>query len=55
MERTAVQQEKIAEALQQLLYRLEEWNDYQDMVQEARALRDRQRDLRIRTEELRGK
>ncbi|MCA8973352.1 MAG: hypothetical protein KDC98_01455 [Planctomycetes bacterium] len=55
MQATLAQQQKIAAALQQLLYRLEEWNDYQDMVQEARALRDRQRDLRIRTEELRGK
>lgn len=49
------QQQGIAEALQMLLNRLEEWNDYQDTVQEARALRDRQRDLQLRTEELRGK
>lgn len=49
------QQQDIAEALQILLSRLEEWNDYQDTVQEARALRDRQRDLQLRTEELRGK
>ncbi|MFK7741606.1 MAG: hypothetical protein AB8H80_14905 [Planctomycetota bacterium] len=48
-------QEKIAETLQQLLLRLEEWNDYQDLVQEVRALRDRQRELQGRTEEARGK
>ena len=41
--------------LEQLLLRLEEWNDYQDLVQEVRALRDRQRDLQNRTEEARGK
>lgn len=49
------EQQGIAQALQELLNRLEEWNDYQDTVQAARALRDRQRDLQIRTEELRGK
>lgn len=48
-------QQRIAAALQQLLLRLEEWNDYQDLVQEVRALRDRQRDLQNRTEEARGK
>ena len=46
---------RIEEALRQLLLRLEEWNDYQDLVQEVRALRDRQRDLQSRTEEARGK
>lgn len=54
VQQTLAQQQQIAVSLQQLLHRLEEWNDYQDMVQEARALRDRQRDLRIRTEEIRG-
>jgi hypothetical protein len=47
-------QAEIEQALQQLLLRLEEWNDYQDLIQETRALRDRQLDLRGRTEELRG-
>lgn len=46
---------RIQQALQQLLLRLEEWNDYQDLIQEARALRDRQRDMQNRTEEARGK
>ncbi len=48
-------QQRIQESLQQLLLRLEEWNDYQDLIQETRALRDRQRDVQGRTEEARGK
>lgn len=40
--------------LQQLLARLDEWNDYQDLIQETRALRDRQKEVQGRTEELRG-
>ncbi len=48
-------QQRVAEALQQLLLRLEEWNDYQDLIQETRALRDRQRDVQGRTEEVRGR
>lgn len=50
-----VKQQRIEDVLKQLLLRLEEWNDYQDLVQEVRALRDRQRDLQNRTEEARGK
>jgi hypothetical protein len=42
------------ESLRRLLLRLEEWNDYQDLIQEARALRDSQRDLQSRTEDVRG-
>lgn len=48
-------QKRIETALGALLLRLEEWNDFQDMVQEVRALRDGQRDVTIRTEEARGK
>lgn len=48
-------QARIADGLQNLLLRLQDWNDFQDMVQETRALRDRQRDLLNRTEEARGK
>ncbi len=48
-------QTKIAATLQDLLGRLDEWNDYQDLVQEARALRERQRDVQNRTEEIRGR
>ena len=50
-----VRQQRIRAVLAELLLRLEEWNDYQDLVQEVRALRDRQRDLQNRTEEARGK
>jgi hypothetical protein len=49
------QQQHIEQVLKQLLMRLEEWNDYQDLVQEVRALRDRQRDLQNRTEQVKGK
>lgn len=48
-------QDQAITALTQLRDRLEEWNDYQDLIQEARALRDRQRDVQLRTEELRGR
>ena len=48
-------QQHIDAVLKQLLLRLEEWNDYQDLVQEVRALRDRQRDLQNRTEQVKGK
>lgn len=48
-------QERIEADLQQLLLRLEEWNDFQDLIQETRALRDRQRDLQTRTEEAKRK
>ena len=55
LEEAQTRQQRIEEVLQQLLLRLEEWNDYQDLVQEVRALRDRQRDLQNRTQEARGK
>lgn len=48
-------QQRIEDVLKQLLLRLQEWNDYQDLVQEVRALRDRQRDLQNRTQQARGK
>ncbi|MFM1871712.1 MAG: hypothetical protein RL398_1134 [Planctomycetota bacterium] len=48
-------QQGIEARLQQLLLRLEEWNDFQDLIQETRALRDRQRDLQARTNEAKGK
>ena len=53
--RTLKVQAEIEQALKQLLERLEEWNDYQDVIQVTRALRDRQRDLQNRTEEAKGK
>jgi hypothetical protein len=48
-------QDRIAASLQELLGRLDEWNDFQDLVQETRALLQGQRDLKSRTEELRGR
>jgi len=53
--RATATQSNIESALRQLLLRLEEWNEYQDLVQEARALRDGQRDLQGRTEDAKGK
>jgi hypothetical protein len=55
LQRAAAAQQRIETGLQQLLLRLEEWNDYQDLIQGVRALRDSQRDLQGRTEELQGK
>jgi hypothetical protein len=54
-QRAQAGQLRCEQLLQALLDRLEEWNDYQDLVQEVRGLRDRQRDLQQRTEEARGK
>jgi len=48
-------QASIVASLQKLLGRLDEWNDFQDLVQEARALREKQRDVQNRTEDLRGR
>ena len=40
--------------LESLLARLDQWNEFQDVVQSARALRDAQRDLEYRTRTQRG-
>jgi hypothetical protein len=55
LQQARTSQQQIENNLQQLLLRLEEWNDYQDLVQEVRTLRDRQRSLQDRTEEAKGK
>ncbi|MBL8733762.1 MAG: hypothetical protein JNN13_15430 [Planctomycetes bacterium] len=55
LQRAEADQAAMLADLEQLLLRLEEWNDYQDMVQEVRALRDKQRELQSRTEEARGR
>ena len=54
-QRAIAGQQRCEARLKLLLERLEEWNDYQDLVQEVRGLRDRQRDVQHRTEEARGK
>lgn len=54
-QRAIAGQQRCEARLKSLLERLEEWNDYQDLVQEVRGLRDRQRDVQTRTEEARGK
>ncbi|GAB4140985.1 MAG: hypothetical protein Fur0037_07680 [Planctomycetota bacterium] len=47
-------QAKIEGEFERLLQRLDEWNDYQDLIQETRALRDRQKDVQERTRNARG-
>jgi hypothetical protein len=54
-QRAIAGQQRCEARLKLLLERLEEWNDYQDLVQEVRGLRDRQRDVQNRTQEARGK
>ena len=55
LERALAGQKQLEQTLQQLLLLLQDWNDYQDLVQDVRALRDRQRDLQDRTQEAKGK
>lgn len=55
LQETLAVQERIRTALQALLLRLADWHDFQDLIQEARALRDRQLDLQSRTEEVKGR
>jgi hypothetical protein len=37
-----------------MLSKLDEWNDYQDLVQEARSLIEKQRDVQSRTQQTQG-
>jgi hypothetical protein len=55
LQRAIALQDKVLATLQDLLSRLDEWNDYQDLVQEARSLIEKQRDLQHRTEQTRGR
>jgi hypothetical protein len=48
-------QQRILAGLRQLLLQLDDWNDIQDVVQLVRALRDQQRSLQDRTEDVKGK
>lgn len=48
-------QDRIVEVLKDLLGRLDEWNEMQDLIQDVRAMRDKQRDLQNRTDQMRGK
>ena len=47
--------QRVEAALTRLLAELERWNDYQDLIQDTRSLRDLQRMLQDKTEEVRGK
>ena len=45
---------RIESELEALLAQLDEWNEFQDLIHQARALRDAQRDVESRTRSLRG-
>jgi hypothetical protein len=45
-------QRRVSAALELLLGQLDEWNEFQDVVQQARALRDAQKDIEYRTRTL---
>ncbi|MHC4513365.1 MAG: hypothetical protein ACYS5W_06670 [Planctomycetota bacterium] len=45
-------QTAIIEVLQELLRRLDDWNEFQDLIDNTRSLRDKQRDIRARTQTL---
>lgn len=47
-------QEQIAVELRALQSRLQEWSEFQDVVQQTRALRDQQKDIENRTRSLQG-
>ena len=47
-------QEQIYAALGELLEQLEEWNEFQDVIDETRALCNKQRDVQVRTRSIRG-
>lgn len=46
-------QGQIVAELEALLARLDEWNEFQDVISTTRALRDNQRDVQIRTKSMR--
>ncbi len=52
LDQAAVGQSAIIKVLQELLSRLHDWNEFQDLIDNTRSLRDRQRDLRARTRAL---
>lgn len=49
----ATKQTAAIEELESLLARLDQWNEFQDVIQSARALRDAQRELEYRTRAMR--
>ena len=52
LQEAALGQSAIIKVLQELLTRLHDWNEFQDLIDNTRSLRDRQRDLRARTRAL---
>jgi len=45
-------QTAIIKVLQELLSRLDDWNEFQDLIDNTRSLRDKQRDIQTRTQSL---
>ncbi len=55
LQQALAMQDAITRSLQELLSKLDEWNDYQDLVQEARSLMEKQRDVQNRTQQTQGR
>ena len=55
LQQALAMQDGITKSLQELLSKLDEWNDYQDLVQEARSLMEKQRDVQSRTQQTQGR
>ncbi len=54
LQQALAMQDKVIASLQEMLSKLDEWNDYQDLVQEARSLIEKQRDVQSRTQQTQG-
>ena len=54
LQQATARQGMILEALKALLARLDEWNEFQDVITQTRAVRDKQRDVQSRTRTLTG-
>ncbi len=55
LELALAMQDRVTASLQEMLSKLDEWNDYQDLVQEARSLIEKQRDVQSRTQQTQGR
>ncbi|MCA8943382.1 MAG: hypothetical protein KDB80_12535, partial [Planctomycetes bacterium] len=52
LDRASQLQSRIVEDLRELRGQLDEWNEFQDVITQTRAIRDKQKDIRSRTESL---
>jgi len=51
---TEQQQENMLKLFQELLSQLDDWNEFQDLIRDTRALREKQRELQFRTRRVGG-